>query len=141
MLAARDRLLAFATNVIGPIDETRRSKVLVPVALLSAGVRAGKYLGMVLLFWAVVRPNFPALSGAALPDVVTAIIAAEGAASMPLPTFMSFGTYEASGTAVLTRLGFSGAQSLVTMLAIQSARLQLSLVRRDGCRVGKPIPC
>ncbi len=118
LLAARDRLLDFARSVIGAIDETRRSNVLVPVALLSAGVRAGKYLGMVLLFWAIVRPNFPALSGAALPDVVTAIIAAEGAASMPLPTFMSFGTYEASGTAVLTRLGFSGAQSLVTMLAI-----------------------
>ncbi|MGB5984751.1 MAG: hypothetical protein WBG37_05545, partial [Desulfobacterales bacterium] len=50
--------------------------------------------------------------------VLTALLSAEGAASLPLPAFMGFGTYEAGGTAALTLLGLSAAVALAIMLAL-----------------------
>ena len=50
--------------------------------------------------------------------MLVALIAAEGAASLPVPTFMSFGSYEAGGLAALTALGFPAGDSLVAMMAM-----------------------
>lgn len=46
------------------------------------------------------------------------MLSAEGAASLPVPTFMSFGTYEAGGTVALTLLGFSVEGSKIAMFAL-----------------------
>ena len=50
--------------------------------------------------------------------MLVALIAAEGAASLPVPTFLSFGSYEAGGLAALTALGFPAGDSLVAMTAM-----------------------
>ena len=71
-----------------------------------------------MLFVAVTRPLWPALSRASVPAVLVALIAAEGAASLPVPTFLSFGSYEAGGLAALTALGFPAGDSLVAMTAM-----------------------
>ena len=96
----------------------RRGRVAGRVLALSFCVRAAKYAGLYALFVAVTRPLWPALSQASVPAVLVALIAAEGAASLPVPTFMSFGSYEAGGLAALTALGFPAGDSMVAMLAM-----------------------
>ena len=83
---------------------------------LSLGVRAAKYFGLYWLFVGV-ADQFPEIS-TALARVLPALISAEAGASLPVPAFMGFGTYEAGGTLALTVLGASAATSLMVMLAM-----------------------
>lgn len=100
------------------IQETRRSGRLVSVLFLSIAIRVIKYAGFFLLFKAVVVPSFQQLADLPMPQVVSALIGGELAASLPVPAFMSFGVYEAGGTAVLTAFGVDKIQSLVAMLSV-----------------------
>lgn len=87
------------------------------VMLLSAAIRLLKYLGLYILFLGITSQTWPDLAGAGVPSVLTALISAEGAAALPVPTFMSFGSYEAGGILALTALGFSAADSMAAMLS------------------------
>ncbi len=100
------------------IQETRRSGRLIPVLFLSVAIRVLKYAGFYLLFKAVVVPSFQVLASLPMPQVMSALIGGEIAASLPVPAFMSFGVYEAGGTAVLTAFGVDKLQSLVAMLSV-----------------------
>ena len=100
------------------INTTRKSGRLVLILLLSVGIRVLKYFGFFLLFKAVVVPSFQQLADLPSPQVVSALIGGEIAASLPVPAFMSFGIYEAGGTAVLTAFGIEKFQSLIAMLAV-----------------------
>lgn len=111
-------LLKLARDVAAAVVAVRRGRVAGRVLALSLAVRAAKYAGLYALFVAVTRPLWPALSHAPASAVLVALIAAEGAASLPVPTFMSFGSYEAGGLAALTALGFPAGDSLVAMMAM-----------------------
>lgn len=111
-------LLRLAREVAESVVKVRRGRVAGRVALLSLAVRAAKYVGLCCLFVAVTRPLWPALSRASVPAVLVALIAAEGAASLPVPTFLSFGSYEAGGLAALTALGFPAGDSLTAMMTM-----------------------
>ena len=111
-------LLKLARDVASAVVAVRRGRVAGRVLALSLAVRAAKYAGLYMLFVAVTRPLWPALSHAPVPAVLVALIAAEGAASLPVPTFLSFGSYEAGGLAALTALGFPAGDSLVAMMAM-----------------------
>jgi hypothetical protein len=111
-------VLAFGEDVAEAIERARRGRVLGKVFLLSLIVRLTKYTGLYLLFRAVVVPSFSELANAPLPGVMTSFLCAEGMASLPVPSFMSFGTYEAGGSLAFTLLGFAKAQALIAMLAI-----------------------
>ena len=111
-------LLKLARDVAAAVVAVRRGRVAGRVLALSLAVRAAKYAGLYALFVAVTRPLWPALSHAPVSAVLVALIAAEGAASLPVPTFMSFGSYEAGGLAALTALGFPAGDSLVAMMAM-----------------------
>ena len=111
-------LLRLARDVAAAVVAVRRGRVAGRVLALSLAVRAAKYAGLYALFVAVTRPLWPALSNAPVSAVLVALIAAEGAASLPVPTFMSFGSYEAGGLAALTALGFPAGDSLVAMMAM-----------------------
>ncbi len=87
------------------------------VLVLSLGVRIAKYAGLYLLFCGVVSGSFSDITRNVV-HVVTALISAEASAGLPVPTFMSFGTYEAGGTLALIALGASKASSVVVMLAL-----------------------
>ncbi len=100
------------------IQETRRSGRLISVLFLSVAIRVLKYAGFYLLFKAVVVPSFQVLASLPMPQVMSALIGGEIAASLPVPAFMSFGVYEAGGTAVLTAFGVDKLQSLVAMLSV-----------------------
>ena len=113
-------LLRLARDVAGSVTKVRRGRVTLPALLLSLAVRAAKYAGLYCLFLAVTRPaaDWTALSRAPVAAVLVALIAAEGAASLPVPTFLSFGAYEAGGSLALVALGFPAGASLTVMLAM-----------------------
>ena len=110
--------LRLARNLADAVTKVRRGRVAGRVLALSLCIRAAKYAGLYALFVAVTRPLWPALSHAAIPAVLVALIAAEGAASLPVPTFLSFGSYEAGGLAALVALGFPAGDSLVAMVTM-----------------------
>lgn len=66
-------------------------------------IRLIKYAGLLLLFKGMAATLSPELADMHLWQILLALIAAEGVASIPAPTFMSFGTYE-SGGALAMRL-------------------------------------
>ena len=111
-------IFKLANKFANAIEVTRRSGSLLSVFFLSIGIRVLKYVGFFLLFKAVVVPSFEQLAGLPMPQVVSALIGGELAASLPVPAFMSFGVYEAGGTAVLTAFGIDKIQSLIAMLAV-----------------------
>lgn len=138
-----EKVKAFLDRLIRSFEAVRRSGTLLRTLALSVVVRSLKYGGIYLLFLAVTRANFPELTDAGFVRVLSALLGAEAAASLPLPTLMSFGAYEAGGTAVWTMLGFSAAASALAMLAIHlwsqavdylvgGAGLLLIAVRRAG---------
>lgn len=99
------------------LQKAARRGIIGRVLLLSLGVRIAKYAGLYLLFSGVVSGSFADITRNPV-DVVIALISAEAGAGLPLPTFMSFGTYEAGGTLALIALGASRASSVVVMLAV-----------------------
>ena len=100
------------------VQFVRKSGSILQVLGLSAAIRCVKYFGLYFLFLAVTRRLWPDLASASVPAVLVALICAEGAASMPLPSFMSFGSYEAGGLVALTSLGFGMAESMTAMLSM-----------------------
>lgn len=112
------KLLDFALGLAGAIRETPAGRVMLPAFLLSLGVRCFKYAGFYLAFLGVTRAGMPELASAPMPGVILALLGAEAAAGLPIPAFMSFGTYELGGTLALCALGFSAEQSRITMLVV-----------------------
>ncbi|MBX2847457.1 MAG: flippase-like domain-containing protein [Acidiferrobacterales bacterium] len=87
--------------------------------LLSFVIRVLKYLGLYLLFRAVAVPSFEALAELPVEQVISALIGGEIGASLPIPTFMSFGAYEAGSAFVFQLLGVGEQASVVvTMLCV-----------------------
>ncbi len=99
------------------LDDTRQAGIIGRVLGLSLGIRLAKYLGMYCLFVGVVQTQFPDLTTRIL-MVLPALIGAEAGASLPVPAFMGFGTYEAAGMLALVALGATAATSFLVMLAM-----------------------
>ena len=112
------RLLRSMENLAEAFQQTKRAGVFWNTFLLSLGVRVFKYTGLYCAFLAVTVPSFSDLAKAPFPNVLITLLAAEASASLPIPTFMSFGAYEAGGLLALKLLGFSAVGSAIAMLAI-----------------------
>ena len=108
------------------LDEFSQSLLMVRQAgqrtqlvILSFLIRVLKYLGLFLLFRAVALPSFQVLAELPLEKIVSALIGGEIGASLPIPTFMSFGAYEAGSAFVFQLLGVGEqAAVVVTMLCV-----------------------
>ena len=111
-------MLKFMHRLSDTIDNTRQAGVFSKTLMHSLLIRFFKYMGLFFLFKAVVVPNFTEFSQMPSINIIIALISAEGSASIPLPAFMSFGTYEAGGVLALVLLGFAKLQSMLTMLGI-----------------------
>lgn len=110
-----DRMMARFADAF---ERTRAAGVAGRVFALSLGVRFFKYSGFYAMFLAVTIPTVPHLAAVPAGRVLVTLLSAEAAASLPIPTFMSFGAYEAGGTAAWTALGATAAEAAMTMLAV-----------------------
>lgn len=101
----RGKSLALLNKFSSSVTEVRKSGKTVSVLCLSIAIRALKYAGFFVLFQAVAIPSFDSIAALPAVHIVGALIGGEVGASMPIPTFMSFGAYEAGGMLVFTLLG------------------------------------
>ncbi len=111
------RGVAFLETTAATLARTRQAGIAVPVLLLSLGVRLVKYLGLYLLFLAVVTPSFVGIDTRPAPVLAT-LVSAEAGAALPVPAFMSFGTYETGGALAMIALGAEKGASVLIMLAL-----------------------
>ena len=111
--------LALLNDFCESLSAVRSAGKTTQIVGLSVLIRLMKYLGFYLLFIAVAKPNFPSLAELPTEQIVSALIGGEIGASMPIPTFMSFGAYEAGSALVFSLLGVADqAQAFVTMLCV-----------------------
>ena len=112
-------LLRLLDDFSQSLTTVRRSGNTVSILSLSVVIRLLKYLGFYLLFIGVAMPSFAALAELPVEQVVSALIGGELGASLPIPTFMSFGAYEAGTALVFQILGITDqASAVVTMLCV-----------------------
>jgi len=98
------------------VRKARRASKLI---LLSFVIRVLQYFGLFLLFQAVASPSFQVLAQLPLEKIISALIGGEIGASLPIPTFMSFGVYEAGSAFVFQILGVGQlAVVVVVMLCV-----------------------
>lgn len=113
------KALTLLSNFSSSLEAVRSAGKTLPVLLLSIVIRVLKYSGMYMLFIAVAEPSFKELAALPIEHAVGALIGGEIGASLPVPTFMSFGAYEAGGALVFNLLGVSNqAAAVVTMLCV-----------------------
>jgi len=113
------KALSLLSKFSDSLDAVRSAGKTVPVLLLSVLIRVLKYTGMYLLFMAVAEPSFKELAALPVEQAVGALIGGEIGASLPVPTFMSFGAYEAGGALVFSLLGVSDqAAAVVALLCV-----------------------
>ena len=113
----RGKIIQLIKDTSNSVQDVAQHGVTGQVLLLSLGVRFAKYTGLYLLFCGVVASSFPDITKDLI-DVLVALISAEAGAGLPIPTFMSFGTYEAGGTLALVALGVTRASSVMVMLSL-----------------------
>ncbi|MDX9839903.1 MAG: lysylphosphatidylglycerol synthase domain-containing protein [Desulfobulbus sp.] len=111
------RLGTFCAKLAGVLEKTRAAGILGRLVALSLGVRVAKYLGFYTLFAGVAAVAFPQLDTHPVHALI-ALISAEAGASMPLPSFMGFGSYEAAGMLAMMALGADRGASLLIMLSL-----------------------
>jgi len=111
------KLADLASAVTSALGSTRDAGVIGKTLLLSLLIRCLKYTSIFLLFLAVAGPSLPALDTLTRSEVLAGIIGAEIGASLPIPTFMSFGSYEAGGTLVFGLLDIDQKAGLLALLA------------------------
>jgi uncharacterized membrane protein YbhN (UPF0104 family) len=100
------------------ITHIRDRGVLVHTFGLSMGVRFFKYAGLLVLLCALLKTAFAPIALHQVDDLIISLIAGEAAASLPLPTFMSFGSYELGATWMLTTAGYSLADAAIAIFLL-----------------------
>jgi uncharacterized membrane protein YbhN (UPF0104 family) len=130
------RKYSFIQSLIRTLSETwtsiqhiRNEDVLIKTFFLSLCVRFFKYSGLFFLLSAILATAFPSIATRQFDGILTTLIAGEAAASLPIPTFMSFGSYELGATWVLNAAGYalSDAALAVFLLHLLSQVIDYSL--------------
>ncbi len=109
-------LLNKFTQSLVSVKESGQTKQILAVSVV---IRVLKYLGFFLLFKAVAEPSFESIAQLPTTHVLGALIGGEVGASLPVPTFMSFGAYEAGGALIFQLLGVADkASAVITLLGV-----------------------
>jgi uncharacterized membrane protein YbhN (UPF0104 family) len=111
-------LLELADATVLSIQSVTKSGRLLPILALSMAVRFFKYFGIVLMLYMVLTIAFMQLELSRVSELLVGVIAGEAFAGLPIPNFMSFGTYEAGTTATLSLLGYSAAAAVVAIFIV-----------------------
>ena len=113
------KCLQLANDFCSSLDVARSAGKTLMILALSLSIRFLKYTGLYLLFLAIATPNFVELATLPIEHTVGALIGGEIGASLPIPTVMSFGAYEAGSTLIFQLLGVADqAAALITMLCV-----------------------
>ena len=115
------RPVAFLSDISDALNRSRRAGILGRALAITVVIRFLKYSGLTLLFFAVVSGPGVQDIDTVVTDVVAALVASEVGASLPIPTLMSFGAYEAGGAAALGLLGYPLALALLVLLTVHVA--------------------
>ncbi|MEM7196014.1 MAG: lysylphosphatidylglycerol synthase domain-containing protein [Pseudomonadota bacterium] len=113
----RARILDFFSALKTAIINTRQNGRFARVLLLTICIRALKYGGLFVLFSGVTHHLLPGLHDAPIGTVVLGLIGAELGASLPIPTFMSFGSYEGFGLLTFSAFGIDAEQALMALFS------------------------
>ena len=108
----------FVRQFAESVKRSLTGQTIVAVFLLTVGVRFCKYSSIAFLFTGIADVGFPELAGASPAAIVTGLLASEAGASLPIPTFMSFGTYEAGGLAAFAMLGLPTAAAGLALFTV-----------------------
>ncbi|PID44421.1 MAG: hypothetical protein CR981_01385 [Proteobacteria bacterium] len=111
------RLYRFMKKSETAFSLTAQAGVTARITILSIAIRVLKYLGLYILFVGIVNNTFPGMT-TAITSVFPALISAEAGASLPIPTFLGLGTYEAGGSMALIALGADKSSAFIVMLAM-----------------------
>ncbi|HEC13087.1 MAG TPA: flippase-like domain-containing protein [Acidiferrobacteraceae bacterium] len=112
------RLLGVFLDVLSSVSRIGHCGIIVKTLFLSLLIRIAKYAGLYVLFLAVTTGNASAAVEIQWWQVIPAFIAAEAAASLPVPSLMSFGPYEGGGLLVLATFGVDPALAGMLMFVI-----------------------
>jgi len=112
------KLFTFVSQFSESVKNSLDLGTILKTFFLTVGVRLFKYSSIVILFSAIARAGFPELADADTASIVIALLASEAGASLPIPTFMSFGTYEAGGLIAFSMLGMPVAAAGLALFAI-----------------------
>jgi uncharacterized membrane protein YbhN (UPF0104 family) len=112
------KMIELVEKTAAAIQKTKEAGIFTKVIFLSLILRFFKYSGFYAGFLAVTIPNFPELAEASWTSVLMTLFSAEASSSLPIPSFMSFGTYETGGLLILKGLGFSVSHAAKAMLAV-----------------------
>ncbi len=96
----------------------RNKGVLYKTFALSLAVRFFKYAGLFFLLNTILATAFPAIASPRIDDLIVSLVAGEAAASMPIPAFMGFGSYELGATWMLKSAGYSLADTTVAVFLL-----------------------
>ena len=114
-------LEAFMGKLADSFGQVRGGGVLLRTAALSVGIRAVKYFGLAAAFYGVARVLRPPLAELPVWQTLIGLIGGEGGAALPLPTFLSLGSYEAAGAGAMRFAGVSGADAALVLLGTHVA--------------------
>ncbi len=114
-------LEGFFKQISDSFGQVKGSGVLWRAVGLSVGIRVVKYLGLAVAFYGVAQVLRPALAALPAWQVLIGLISGEGGAALPVPTFMSMGTYEAAGAGGMRLTGVSGTDAAVVLLGTHVA--------------------
>ena len=114
----KKRIFLIIQNIALSFEKTRKAGIFGRIFILSLLVRFCKYVGIYYLFIAVTKENYQSLYKLSFIKVISSLFSAEAGASLPIPSFMSFGAYEIGGSLTLTLLGIKEAWAFTIMLSL-----------------------
>jgi len=113
-----NKIADFIEELNQAVQTTIQGKQFGRVIWITIALRITKYLGLCLLFLGVVKSSYPQLAQLPVGQLVSILIAGETAASLPIPTFLSLGSYEAGAAGMLSLYGVALGTAVLIMLAV-----------------------
>jgi len=112
------KLHHFLEEIYGCVLGLRVSGHSLHVFALSLWIRIFKYTGTVTMLYVILERSFGHVACKHLGSLFLGIVAGEASASLPVPSFMSFGTYEAGASMTLQGLGFSLQAAVISIFIV-----------------------
>jgi uncharacterized membrane protein YbhN (UPF0104 family) len=111
-------LLCIFEETWASITHIRDNGVLLQTFLFSLCVRIFKYAGLFFLLYMILTTAFPTVALHQLDNLFFSLITGEMAASLPIPTFMGYGSYEMGAAWVLSSTGYTVSQAAIAVFLL-----------------------